>query len=219
MGRDFYWAAQPALIQLGCPANQRQINMNTPETTGKDHVITSLLLDWRDGDLTAYEQLVPLVYDQLHRIAQRQMSKERREHTLQPSALVNEAFMRLIDYDHVNWQNRQHFFSLAAKMMREVLVNYAEQQETRKRGGDAVRVAFDDSALCTQASHDEVLDLDRALVQLEQDNPRRCRIAECRLFGGMTVEEIAMALELSPATVKREWTVASAQLFRHLQSG
>ena len=119
--------------------------MDSLEPPGTEHVITRLLLDWRGGDLTAYEQLASLVYGELHRIARRQMSRERPEHTLQPSALVNEAFLRLIDYDQVNWQNRQHFFCLAAKMMREVLVNYAAARKTQKRGGSTQRITFDEA--------------------------------------------------------------------------
>src|SRR5260370_30992229 len=119
--------------------------MDTPEKTGNEHLITSLLLDWSKGDQAAYEQLVPLIYDELHRIARRQMSKERPGHTLQPSALVNEAFLRLIDYDRVNWENRRHFFRLAAKMMREVLINYAASRKSGKRGGAAQRVKLDEA--------------------------------------------------------------------------
>ena len=195
--------------------------MNTPETTGKDHVITSLLLDWRDGDLTAYEQLVPLVYDQLHRIAQRQMSKERREHTLQPSALVNEAFMRLIDYDQVNWQNRQHFFSLAAKMMREVLVNYAVSRTRQKRGGTRQRVTLDETLVGNPTgviALDDLLAINEALEQLGQEDERCARVVELMFFGGLTEKETADELGVSDRTVKREWRYARLWLRRQLTS-
>jgi RNA polymerase sigma factor (TIGR02999 family) len=181
--------------------------------------ITLLLSAARRGDLVAADALFRAVYAELRGLAHSHRRRWQGNDTMNTTALVHEAFLKLNERSAASFENRTHFFATASKAMRQVLVNYAEQQGTRKRGGDAVRVALDDSALRTQASHDEVLDLDRALVHLEQDNPRRCRIAECRLFGGMTVDEIAMALELSPATVKREWTVASAQLFRHLQSG
>ena len=195
--------------------------MNTPETTGKDHVITSLLLDWRDGDLTAYEQLVPLVYDELYRIARRQMSKERREHTLQPSALVNEAFMRLIDYDQVNWQNRQHFFSLAAKMMREVLVNYAVSRTRQKRGGTRQRLTLDETLVGNPTgviALDDLLAINEALEQLSQEDERCARVVELMFFGGLTEKETADELGVSDRTVKREWRYARLWLRRQLTS-
>jgi RNA polymerase sigma-70 factor, ECF subfamily len=194
--------------------------MNNPETTGKDHVITSLLLDWRDGDLAAYEQLVPLVYEELYRIARRQMSKERREHTLQPSALVNEAFIRLIDCDQVNWQNRQHFFSLAAKVMREVLVNYAVSRTRQKRGGSRQRLTFDETLVSntTGMALDDLLAINEALEQLGQEDERCARVVELMFFGGLTEKETADELGVSERTVKREWRYARLWLRRQLTS-
>lgn len=195
--------------------------METPKNTGNDHVITRLLLDWKDGDLSAYEQLVPLVYDDLYRIARRQMSAERPEHTLQPSALVNEAFIRLIDYDQVNWQNRRHFFSLAAKMMREVLVNYAASRKRQKRGGNAQRLTLDEDLvpnLTGVMEVDDLLAVNEALEQLGQEDERSARVVELIFFGGFTEKEIADELGVSERTVKREWRYARLWLRRQLTS-
>lgn len=194
--------------------------MDTPKNTGNDHVITRLLLDWKGGDLVAYEQLVPLVYDELYRIARRQMSRERREHTLQPSALVNEAFIRLIDCDQVNWQNRQHFFSLAAKLMREVLVNYAAARKRQKRGGSRQRLTFDETLVSNTAGMalDDLLVIDEALKQLGQEDERCARVVELVFFGGLTEKETADELGVSDRTVKREWRYARLWLRRQLTS-
>ena len=195
--------------------------MDTSENTGNDHVITRLLLDWKDGDLSAYEQLVPLVYQELHRIARRQMSKERREHTLQPSALVNEAFIRLIDYDQVNWQNRQHFFSLAAKMMREVLVNYAASRKRQKRGGTRQRLTLDENVVGSPTgvmALDDLLAINEALDQLGHEDERCARVVELMFFGGLSEKETAAELCVSDRTVKREWRYAKLWLRCQLTS-
>jgi RNA polymerase sigma factor (TIGR02999 family) len=193
--------------------------MDTPENTGNEHVITRLLLDWKGGDSAAYEQLVPMVYDELYRIARRQMSKERPGHTLQPSALVNEAFIRLIEYDQVNWQNRQHFFSLAAKMMREVLVNYAASRTRQKRGGTAQRVTLDENVVASPTeimTVDDLLAVNEALEQLSQEDERCARVVELMFFGGLSEKETADELGLSDRTVKREWRYARLWLRRQL---
>jgi RNA polymerase sigma factor (TIGR02999 family) len=195
--------------------------MDTPENTGNHHVITRLLFDWKGGDLSAYEQLVPLVYDELYRIARRQMGKERRGHTLQPSALVNEAFIRLIDYDQVNWQNRRHFFSLAAKMMREVLVNYAASRTRQKRGGPAQRVTLDEHLPGNPRgvmAMEDLLALNEALEHLSQEDERCARVVELMFFGGLTEKETADELDVSDRTVKREWRYAKLWLRRQLTS-
>jgi RNA polymerase sigma factor (TIGR02999 family) len=186
--------------------------MDPLKNASNDHLITRLLLDWRDGDLTAYEQLASLVYGELYLIARRQMSKERPEHTLQPSALVNEAFLRLIDYDQVNWQNRQHFFCLAAKMMREVLVNYAASRKAQKRGGTTPRIALDEAALACDPKGlmalDDLLVVDEALKRLSQEDERCAKVVELMFFGGLTEKETANELGISDRTVKREWRYA-----------
>jgi RNA polymerase sigma-70 factor, ECF subfamily len=193
--------------------------MGQAEKPGNDHLITQLLLDWRAGDLTAYEELASLVYGELHLIARRQMSNERPGHTLQPSALVNEAFLRLIDYDQVNWQNRNHFFCLAAKMMREVLVNYAASRSAQKRGGKTPRVALDETVICDpQATMalDDLLALDEALKRLSQEDERCAKVVELMFFGGLTEKETADELGVSDRTVKREWRYARLWLRREL---
>lgn len=159
--------------------------MDPLEKVSKDHLITQLLLDWRGGDLAAYEQLVSLVYGELYLIARRQMSKERSEHTLQPSALVNEAFLRLIDCDQVNWQNRQHFFCLAAKIMREVLVSYAASRNTQKRGGTTPRVTLNEALVCDPKGAmplDELLALNDALKRLSEEDERCAKVVELMFF-------------------------------------
>ena len=195
--------------------------MDSLEPPGTEHVITRLLLDWRGGDLTAYEQLASLVYGELHRIARRQMSRERPEHTLQPSALVNEAFLRLIDYDQVNWQNRQHFFCLAAKMMREVLVNYAAARKTQKRGGSTQRITFDEAFVgdpTRTMALDELLDLNEALEHLAREDERCAKVVELMFFGGLSEKEAAHELRVSDRMVKREWRYARLWLKRELST-
>lgn len=193
--------------------------MDPLEKPNNDHLITQLLLDWRGGDLTAYEQLASLVYGELYLIARRQMSKERPEHTLQPSALVNEAFLRLIDYDQVNWQNRQHFFCLAAKMMREVLVNYAASRNTQKRGGTTPHVELNETLICDPngtMALDDLLMLNEALKRLAQQDERCAKVVELMFFGGLTEKETADELGVSDRTIKREWRYARLWLRREL---
>ena len=194
--------------------------MDTPKS-GNEHLITSLLLDWSKGDQAAYEQLAPLVYDELHRIARGQMSKERPGHTLQPSALVNEAFMRLIDYDGVNWENRRHFFRLAARMMREVLINYATSRKSAKRGGAAQRVTLDEALAREKTGAmglEDLLALNEALQRLAQEDDRCARVVELMFFGGLSERETADELGISDRTVKREWRYARLWLRRELGS-
>ncbi len=195
--------------------------MDTSNESGNEHLITSLLLDWSKGDQAAYEQLAPLVYDELHRIARRQMSKERPGHTLQPSALVNEAFMRLIDYDGVNWENRRHFFRLAARMMREVLINYAASRRSAKRGGTAQRVTLDEALVRDETGAmelEDLLALNEALQRLAQEDDRCARVVELMFFGGLSERETADELGISDRTVKREWRYARLWLRRELGS-
>jgi len=192
--------------------------MNTQDKFN-EHLITGLLVDWSQGDHTAYEQLVPLVYDELHRIARREMSKERPGHTLQPSALVNEAFLRLIEYDRVNWENRRHFFRLAAKMMRQVLINYAVARKSAKRGGAAQRVTLDETLVGDETrvmEMDELLALNEALQRLEQEDERCAKVVELMFFGGLSEKETAAELDISDRTVKREWRYARLWLRREL---
>lgn len=180
--------------------------------------ITRLLDAARGGDLEASDALFSAVYVELQKLARSHRRRWRGNETMNTTALIHEAFLKLGGPAPGEFANRRHFFATASKAMRQVLVNYAEQQGAGKRGGDALRITLEEATLAEDVSADELLDLDRLLTRLEADNPRRCRIVECRVFAGMTVDEVAEALEISPATVKREWQVASAQMFRELSS-
>lgn len=181
--------------------------------------VTQLLLDWSNGNQAALDRLTPLVYDELHRLAHQHISRERRDHTLQTSALVNEAYLRLIDQRNVHWQNRAHFFSIASRLMRRILVDHARAHHYVKRGGGALRVSLDEAALVSQERAEELLALDEALVSLAAIDPRKCQVVELRFFGGMSVEETAAALEVSAITVKRDWSTAKAWLHRAIETG
>ena len=187
------------------------------ERTGASQ-ITRLLHEWRGGSQDALDRLVPLVYDELHTLAARQLSREWRHDRPQTTAIVNEAYVKLFGQREVDWQNRGHFFAIAAQLMRRILVDHARRQQRHKRGGGAVAEELDDALAAPRADLDAVdaLDLDRALQKLEQLDPDQGRIVEMRFFGGMTVEETAAALGVSPATIKREWALAKGWLYREL---
>lgn len=178
--------------------------------------ITGLLLAWREGDAGALEKLVPLVHHELRRIAGRLMAGERLGHTLQATALVNEAFVRLVDAQRVNWHDRAHFLSMAARLMRRVLIDHARSKRYQKRGGSAVRVTFDEMTVPAHEPCHDLVALDDALKELEKVDPRKGRVVELRFFGGLTVEETATVLELSVETVMRDWRFARAWLQREL---
>ncbi len=178
--------------------------------------VTELLARWSEGDLSARDALVPLIYDELRRVARRCLAAKGSDHTLQPTALVHEAYMRLIRRDSVNCTDRVHFFAMAAKIMRQILIDYARKTAAAKRGGNAVTVMLDDAPEATDGAKGNILDviaLDDAMTQLAVFDPRQCRIVELRFFGGLSIEETAQVVEISPATVKREW--ATARLWLH----
>jgi RNA polymerase sigma-70 factor (ECF subfamily) len=181
--------------------------------------VTQLLLDWSKGNQAALDRLTPLVYEELHRLAHQHISRERRDHTLQTSALVNEAYLRLIDQRNVHWQNRAHFFSIASRLMRRILVDHARAHHYAKRGGGALRVSLDEAALVSQERAEELVALDEALTSLAAVDPRKCQVVELRFFGGMSVEETAAALGVSAITVKRDWSTAKAWLHRAIEKG
>ena len=184
--------------------------------------LTQLLHRWQNGDRAALDQLVPRVYEELHAIASRHLRREWRDGAMQTTALVNEAYLKLIDQRQGDWQNRAHFFAVAAQLMRRILVDDARRQLREKRGGGAVSVPVEDEPIAAaEGPLDavETLALDRALHELERLDPDQARIVELRFFGGLTVEETAAALRISPATVKREWTIAKGWLFRALTQG
>ena len=178
--------------------------------------VTQLLADWGQGDRSALDKLLPLVHAELRRIAQRQMNQERPGHTLQATALVNEAYLKLAGQQGFEWQNRAHFFAVAAQVMRHILIDHARAHARDKRGGGAVQVSLDEGAVLAAEQAEHVIALDEALRTLEQVDPQKGKIVELRYFGGLSVEEAAEALDISPATVKREWATARAWLKREL---
>jgi len=177
------------------------------------------LLDWGNGDKAALDKLVPVVYQELRRLAAYYMRRERPGHTLQTSALVNEAYMRLVDYSQMRWQSRAHFFAVAAQAMRRILVEHARKRHFAKRGGGAVKVSLDEAAIVSQEQAADLVALDDALTSLEAMDERKARIVELRYIGGLNIEETAEVLAISPATVQREWRAAKAWLYREIKEG
>jgi RNA polymerase sigma-70 factor, ECF subfamily len=180
--------------------------------------VTQLLKAMRAGDSHAAENLLPLVYAELHRLAKSYMRRERPDHTLQATALINEAYLRLVGED-VDWNSRAHFIGLAAHVMRRVLVDYARTRNAEQRGGGLKRVEMQDDLAVSAAQLDEVEQLDEALKRLEKENPRQARVVELRYFGGLSVEEIGALLHIAPRSVKRDWALARIWLFRELRPG
>jgi RNA polymerase sigma-70 factor, ECF subfamily len=178
--------------------------------------ITGLLVRWREGDRAAFDEMMPFVYKELRRLASYYMRRQRPGHTLQTSALVNEAYLRLIDYKNMNWQNRAHFFAMAAQAMRRVLVDQARSRNYAKRGGGAQRVQLAEADLSVREKARDIVALDDALMDFEKIDARKSRIVEMRYFAGMSVEETAEALGVSPITVIREWNAAKRWLLREL---
>ena len=178
--------------------------------------ITRLLVAWGDGDESALEDLTPLVYEELHRLAHHYMSRERAGHTLQTSALVNEAYVRLIDWKNVRWQNRAHFFGVSAQLMRRILVDFARARRYQKRGGGEQVIALDDAGVLSDEKGVDMIALDEALVSLAELDARQSKVVELRFFGGLSIEEAAEVLKVSPGTVRRDWSIARAWLHREL---
>ena len=181
--------------------------------------ITQLLIEWRDGDVTALDRLMPLVYEELRRLARYYMRRERPGHTLQTGALVNEAYLRLVDHKGMRWQNRAHFYAVASQAMRRILVDHARAHHYAKRGGGNQLLELDEAAAVFQRQATELVALDDALTDLSTIDPRKSRIVEMRYFGGMSVDETAEALGVSPVTVMREWRTAKAWLLRAISTG
>ena len=179
--------------------------------------ITRLLIDWRGGDPAALEQLIPLVHEELRRLARRHMAHERVGHTLQATALVNEAFVRLIDVRQVKWQDRAHFFAMSSRLMRRILVDFARSKGYQKRGGGAQKVSFDEALLVAREPGQDLVALDDALTALAAFDGRKAQVVEMRFFGGLSVEETAEALNVSVDTVMRDWKLAKAWLLRELK--
>ena len=178
--------------------------------------VTQLLSDWSGGDEGALGRLISLVQPELHRLAHHYMSRERTGHTLQTTALLDEAYLRLVDNTKRNWQNRTHFVAAVAQLMRRIMVDHARERHSLKRGGGALNVTLDDAALVTETRSEELLALDEALERLAVQDQRKSQIVELRYFGGLTTEEMAVFLKLSHRTVEREWNMAKAWLYRAL---
>jgi RNA polymerase sigma factor (TIGR02999 family) len=178
--------------------------------------VTQLLRAWREGDREAQEKLIPLVYDELYRRAHQYMAREQPGHTLQTTALVNEAYLRLVDAQQVSWQNRAHFFAVAARMMRRILTDFARSRHYLKRGGKVQHLSLDEALVVSRELDADVVALDEALERLAALDRRKSQVVELRFFGGMDVEQTAEALRVSPETVKRDWRFAKAWLLRAL---
>lgn len=174
--------------------------------------VSQLLIAWSEGDEAALEQLTPLVYDELHRLARRYMRRESPGHTLQTSALVNEAYLRLVDQRQVRWQNRSHFFGIAAQLMRRILVDHARSHRRAKRGGDAHRLSLDATVIMSKDRFADLVYIDEALSKLSEFDPQKSRIVEMKFFGGLSTDEVADCLHVSSRTVEREWRKAKAWL-------
>ena len=179
--------------------------------------VTQLLVAWGKGDQHAFDALMPEVRKELHRLAAHYMAEEPPGHDLQPTALINEAYLRLVDWKNIQWADRAHFFAMAANMMRRVLVDYARSRDRLKRGGEAIQVSFTEAANVPIPQSADVLALDKALRELEKIDPRKSQIVEMRFFGGLSQEETSEALHVSVATVRRDWSLARAWLARELK--
>ena len=179
--------------------------------------VTQLLIDWNAGDKTALEKLLPMIYQELHLLASRYLRRERPNHTIQATALVNEAYLRLIDQKQVQWQNRAHFFAIAAQMMRRILINYARDQHAAKRGGYTIKVSLNEAIGLINTEDLDLIALDEALDKLALTDLRKSRLIELWFFAGLTLEETAEVLDISLATAKRDWTLARAWLYRAIK--
>jgi RNA polymerase sigma factor (TIGR02999 family) len=186
--------------------------MTTPST----QEVTEMLVAWSNGDKSALERLIPLVHDELHRLAHRYMNRERPAHMLQTTALVNEAYLRLVDSTHVRWQNRAHFFAVSAQLMRRILVDFARSRNYLKRGGAAVQVSLDEALAMPPEQNPDLVALDDALTALAAVDERKSQVIELRFFGGLSIEETAEVLKVSADTVMRDWRLAKVWLLREL---
>jgi RNA polymerase sigma-70 factor, ECF subfamily len=183
------------------------------------HDVTLLLTKWANGNQSALNELTPLVYKELRQLAASYLWRERRGHTLQPTALVHEAYLRIVDQKNANWQNRSHFFGVAARMMRQILVDHARRRQAVKRDGSRVKVPLDQSVSFQQERSRDLIALDSGLNALEKIDPRKCQAVELRYFGGLSLDEIAQALDISAITVRRDLKMAETWLYHEMQRG
>ena len=186
------------------------------DLSSQPHEITQLLAEWSEGNQAALDKLYPLVYNELRRLAHGYLRRERKGHTLQTTALINEAYLRLVDQKRVHWANRSHFFAISAQIMRRILIDHARRYDYAKRGGGAQRISLDEAAVVAKERARELLMLDEALNGLAKIDPRRGRVVELRYFGGLNNEEIAAVLKISENTVTRDWNMARAWLYQEL---
>jgi len=187
-------------------------------TTISQTGVTDLLVHWSEGDQEALNKLIPLVYDELHKLASRYLRRERRDHTLQTTAVVHEAYLKLVNQRDANFENRLHFFAVAAQIMRRILVDYARRHHASKRGGDLYKLSLDEALVTSEEKGADLLAIDEALDRLAAIDPRQSRVVELRIFAGLTLEETAQALNISPSTVRREWSMAKAWLNRQIKN-
>lgn len=192
--------------------------MSDPVTAAREGDVSTLLRAWSDGDQNALDQLTPIVYDELRRLAGHYLRRERTGHSLQATALVNEAYLRLVDYKRMRWENRAHFFAVSAQLMRRILVDHARRHNL-KRGGGVQHVALEDTAVLGAGRHENLVVLDDALQALARIDPRKAQVVELRFFGGLSVEETAEVLKVSPVTVMRDWSTARTWLYREMGGG
>jgi RNA polymerase sigma-70 factor (ECF subfamily) len=188
------------------------------EPSVSPHRVTQLLQQWSHGDDAALAELTPLIYEELRRLAHHYMEGERPGHTLQTTALVNEAYLRLADQTNPNWQSRPHFFAVAARAMRGILVNYAKSNQAQKRGGGAARIELDEATILSPEQSKEIVDLNEALERLATLNSRKARVVELKYFGGLNHDEIAEVMKISTVTVRRDWMFAKTWLYDELQN-
>ena len=196
----------------------RELVKKTGMTTLPADNLTGLLVEWRQGDQAALDKLTPLIYDELRRIAHRYVQRERNGHTLETTALVNEAYLRLAGQKKIEWQNRAHFFAVTARVMRHILIDHARRRHYAKHGGDIRQVSLAEAETMSQERAGELVALDEALDELAQFDPRKSRVVELRYFGGLGLEETAEVLEISVMTVRRDWRAAKAWLFRRMKA-
>jgi RNA polymerase sigma factor (TIGR02999 family) len=189
-----------------------------PAPSNSVEEVTGLLRAWRQGDRSAFDKLAPVVYDELRRLARRYMARERIGHSLQPTALVHEAYVRLADFQQLEWKDRVHFFAISSQIMRHVLVDFARARHRRKRGGSRQQVSLDECLNLGEHNDPALILLDDALTALRSSDPRKCQVVEMKFFGGLETEEIAEALQVSPVTVLRDWKFAKLWLLREMGS-
>jgi len=207
-------------FECGRDVTYNRAHVQTKEAiTAMPNEVTQLLISWRNGDSEALDKLIPMVYAELRKLARRHMARESPDHTLQTSSLINETYLKLVDQQNVQWQNRAHFFAVAAQVMRHILIDHARRHRYQKRGAGAPKISFDETTGLSDERAAELVSLDDALTALAEIDARKSRIIELRFFGGLSVEETAEIMKISPVTVSREWRAARAWLRREMATG